>query len=150
MSGPRNFFDDLARRLDAADGVGVEYGIRAEPHYSGLTTAELGRVLHNGRRDGSIPARPFFAQAEEDLRVIAPRLLKRAQREIERGKDPRRALDKLADAAREALSRSIDNFTDPPNAPATIRRKGRNDPLVDRGDLIKAVDAVVVYDPGEG
>ena len=142
------YFDKLSRRLDAADGAGVEYGIRDEPHRSGMTTAQLARRLHDGDPDRGLEPRPFFEQAEEDLRTIAPRLQKRALQAIMKSKDPERALQTLADAAREALARSIDNFEDPPNKPSTIKRKGRNDPLVDHGDLIKAVDAVVVMDAG--
>jgi len=143
-----DYFDRLSRRLHAADGAGVEYGIRDEPHRSGLTTAQLARRLGRGDTDRGLEPRPFFEQAEEDMRTIAPRLLKRAQQAIQKGKDPERSLETLADAAREAMVRSIDNFEDPPNKASTIKRKGRNDPLVDSGDLMRAADAVVVLDAG--
>lgn len=142
------YFDKLARRLNAADGTGVEYGIRDEPHYSGLTTAQLARRLERGDPDRGLPARPFFEQAEEDMKTIAPRLLKRAVQQIQKGKSPARALDTLADAAREALVRAIDNFDDPSNAASTIKRKGRDDPLVSTGAMRDAADAVVVMDAG--
>jgi hypothetical protein len=142
------YFDRLARRLNAADGAGVEYGIRDEPHYSGLTTAQLARRLERGDPDRGLPARPFFEQAEEDMRVISPRLLRRAVQQIQKGKSPERALDTLADAAREALVRAIDNFDDPSNAASTIKRKGRDDPLVSTGAMRDAADAVVVLDAG--
>lgn len=145
---PGAYFDKLSRHMKAADGVGVEYGIRDEPHRSGMTTAQLARRLERGDKDRGLEPRPFFEQAEEDMRVISPRLLKRAQQAIIKGKSPLPALNTLADAAREALVRSIDNFSDPPNKRATIKRKGRNDPLVDQGGLIEAADAVVVMDAG--
>jgi len=147
-SDPGAYFDKLSRHMAAADGAGVEYGIRDEPHYSGLTTAQLARRLERGDEARGLEPRPFFEQAEEDMRVIAPRLLKRATQAIVKGKDPARALETLADAAHEAMSRAIDNFDDPPNKPSTIKRKGRNDPLVSRGDLLAAADAVVVMDAG--
>lgn len=149
MKDAADHFDRLSKHLQAASGYGVEYGIREEPHYSGLTTSQLGRRLERGDPSRGLPARPFFEQAEEDLRTIAPRLLKQAAAAIMKGKDPERALGRLADASREALVRAIDTFTTPANAPSTIRQKGRDDPLVHRGDLMAAADAIVVSDAGD-
>jgi hypothetical protein len=53
-----------------------------------------------------------------------------------RGRDPRPALAKGRDAAHEAVVRAIETWTDPPNAEGTIKRKGKDDPLVDGGDLL--------------
>lgn len=41
--------------------------------------------------------------------------------------------------ARDATKATIANFGSPKNAPITIRKKGRNSPLVDFGDLEKAI-----------
>lgn len=139
-----DFFAKLARRLEAADGSGVVYGIRDEPHHSGLTTGELAEILQRGTRDGRIPPRDFMRVAAEDMEVIAPPRLRAAARALLKGKSPRRELEKLRDAAHESLVRAIDTFHTPENAPATIRSKGRDDPLVDTGVLRDAADAEIV------
>lgn len=136
--------DRVIRRLEAADGVEVVYGIRDEPHHSGLSTTELARILIEGTRDGRIPPRDFMAVAAQDVEVVARPRLRAIARKLLRGEDPSRELSKLSDAAREAVSRAIDTFHTPENAPSTVRSKGRNDPLVDLGDLLAAADAEVI------
>jgi hypothetical protein len=37
-----------------------------------------------------------------------------------------------------ALKQSINDFTDPPNAPATIKSKGFNKPLIDTGHMLSS------------
>jgi len=133
----------IAARLEKADGAAVVYGIRDVPHYSGMSAAELAAILFRGTRDGRIPARDFFADAEDEIRRQAPQLCRRAARRIIRGLTVRQALEPLRAFCEDAIRDSMDNFKIPPNAPSTIRRKGRDDPLDDTGDLIDAAGAEI-------
>lgn len=136
----RNYFDDLADRLDAMNGVGVEWGLSDAPHPSGMTAAALGRILYK-RRD-------FFADADREVEGEMSRYFGRALEATYAGLSPARALEDLADVAASALYTSIDTYYAVPNAPSTIRRKGFDKPLYDFGDLLKCVIAVVVDDAG--
>jgi hypothetical protein len=54
--------------------------------------------------------------------------------------DVTKTLNLMGEELRGELVASIDAFTDPPNAPSTIRRKGFNKPLVDTGDMRRAAN----------
>ena len=45
-------------------------------------------------------------------------------------------LNEVAQACRDDISESIAKWKEPPNAPATIKKKGANDPLVDTGNMM--------------
>lgn len=143
---------EIAARLERADGAAVVYGIRDVPHYSGMSAAELGRILFEGvpRSPGGvevggqrIPARNFFQDAETMIEAETPRLSARAARRIIRGVTVRQALEPLRVFCEDAIKTSIDIFMDPQNASSTIRKKGRDDPLFDRGDLLDAAGAEI-------
>lgn len=123
----------LERRFRSLDGAFVEFGIAGE-HPSGLDAAALGTILTEGT--DTIPARDFLAVAADECKLAVDRAMRLAARVALRGQDPRPALAKGRDAAHEAVVRAIDTWTDPPNAAATIRRKGKDDPLVNKGDLL--------------
>lgn len=54
--------------------------------------------------------------------------------------DGQRALALLGQSMRDDLENSIAQWATPPNAPSTIRRKGFDKPLVDKGDMQRAPD----------
>lgn len=146
MAGSDDYFRLLARRLEAADGTTVEYGVRDEPHSSGMSAQQLAEILRAGTRDGRIPARDFMQVAADELEVLARPRLKAIARKLLKGESPRREVDKLVGVAEEAVVRAIDTFHTPANATATIAAKGRDDPLVDGGDLRDAAGAWVAGD----
>ncbi|MBN9074319.1 MAG: hypothetical protein J0H34_22505 [Rhizobiales bacterium] len=53
---------------------------------------------------------------------------------------PESVLDKLGKVAAADLQAEIASLSTPPNAPETVRTKGRNDPLVETGRMRGAVD----------
>lgn len=62
-----------------------------------------------------------------------------------RSRNPDAALQALAAELESELKRSVSAFSDPPNAPSTIAAKGgRNDPLVDTGQMLDQAAARVV------
>lgn len=142
MSG-KTGFEKLAERLAAADGVGVVFGVMPEAHPSGMPADELAAIHRRGTRDGKIPARDFMQVALDEVSVAGRRLLRQVSRDLLRGRSPRRTLEKLREVCEEAVVRAIDTFHTPPNAPATIRHKGRNDPLVNTGAMRDAAGAEI-------
>lgn len=110
----------------------VAIGI-AGPHPSGMSAAELAELQIKGTRTS--PPRDFWTPATAEADPIMREGLRRGLDRAVRGQDPRPALARAADAAHDVLVRTIDDFTDPPNAASTVQKKGRNDPLVDTGDM---------------
>lgn len=47
--------------------------------------------------------------------------------------------EKLGDYCKEDLENTIRDWSVPPNAPSTIKKKGFNDPLVDSGQMMSSV-----------
>lgn len=140
MSGRR--FDFMSHTLASLDGMMIGVGI-AGPHSSGLDASELADLLWRGSKDktrsGAIPARDFITPAVEESMLGVTRALKQAVQAKARGKDPTTALRKGTEVAQEALIRSIHDYSEVPNAPSTVRRKGKNDPLVNSGELADLV-----------
>lgn len=54
--------------------------------------------------------------------------------------DGQKALGLLGQSMRDDLENSIAQWSTPPNAPSTIRRKGFDKPLVEKGDMQRAPD----------
>jgi hypothetical protein len=126
---------ELARRFHSLDGALVEFGV-AGAHPSGMEAAELAGILIAGTDDGKIPARDFITVAADEARGAIDRGLRLAAQAALAGRDPRRPLERARDAAHAAVERAIETWADPGNAASTIRAKGKDDPLVDKGDLL--------------
>ena len=113
----------------------VDVGFFASARYpDGTYVASVAAWNEFGTDDGRVPERPFFRQAIEGAdRVINPIL--------KAGVDPQTMeLDEQTASTVGAvmvgrIQASIRNLRDPPNAPATIRRKGSSSPLVDTAHM---------------
>lgn len=88
---------------------------------SGAAVLFWGGVVAESRRGSA--SRSSGSSAPRLVEVIAPPRLRAAARALLKGKSPQRT---------------------PANAPATIRAKGRDDPLVDTATLRDAADAEIV------
>lgn len=91
--------------------------------------------LYNEFGTSRIPERPFVRTSAKAIRKKVPGLIQ--------FKDNKIGVKKIATTAEKDMKRTIDRWSDPPNAPGTIRRKGRNDPLVDTGAMKNAVKAEI-------
>ena len=84
-----------------------------------------------------IPPRPFFRnmiRANQDKwGAQLGKLL------IANNYDAHAALLQMGELMKGQLQQSIRDFSDPPNAPSTIARKGFNDPLIDTGYMVDHV-----------
>ena len=90
----------------------------------------------------TIPPRPFFRTM---IAKESPQWGKELGKLLIDGRyNARRALDGMGKVIGDQLQASIRNFSDPPNAPSTVRKKGFNKPLIDTSDMLKSVDHEVV------
>lgn len=93
-------------------------------------------------KDGSvhIPARPFLDiggfRAVEQTKILRKKLFQMVR-------DGQITMEKAADIigakAAAVMKNTIRDFDDPPNAPATIRKKKSDNPLVDTGLMMQSV-----------
>ena len=119
--------------------VGV-LGSKAERTYpnSNLTVGEVARLNELGT--DTVPARSFLRDwADENKSKIARQLVADTHRAIFANEDEEAALGKRGrEYAREVVGR-IKRRIPPPNAPATLRKKRGDVPLVDTGTLIDSI-----------
>ena len=53
--------------------------------------------------------------------------------------DPKKVMGLIGEHMRGQIVQSINTWTDPPNAPYTVARKGFNKPLVDQGIMMQSI-----------
>jgi hypothetical protein len=88
------------------------------------------------------PSRPFFRTT---VKQKSPEWGDRLAKVLPAvGFDGQKALAILGQSARDDIESAIAQWASPPNAPSTIKRKGFDKPLVDKGLMQRAVDYEVV------
>lgn len=107
---------------------------------SGLPVVQLGAIHEFGSADGNIPERSFLRSTMESKRREHNAIIRKLGRSVMTGRqDPRVALEQLGMVAAANVQETIADGVPPPNAPATVRRKGSSKPLVDTGALRQAI-----------
>jgi hypothetical protein len=130
-------WDGLVEMVSDIRDAGVEVGLFDEdgvhPHSpEGLTIAEIGAIQEFGTDDGHIPERSWLRSTyDEKASQFADEAERVAVAVIDRRLTVNQGLTVMGAAQVGEVKRTINNFTTPPNAPATIAKKGKNDPLVD-------------------
>lgn len=61
--------------------------------------------------------------------------------------DAHMSLSIMGEMMQGQMRKSIQEWTDPPNADSTVARKGFNKPLIETGQMLRAVDYQVLADP---
>jgi hypothetical protein len=128
------------RRLEALDGVVVSAGIQAsegrlQTEAAGTTLADVATWNHFGTED--IPARPWLEVAQDRNRRKWAALSGKVVEPWRKGQ----GLAELQVLSAVMVGDCQESLLDEPwapNAPATIKRKGSDQPLVDTGRLVQS------------
>lgn len=149
MAGADKTLGDLFE-LAEAGGLGIKVGV-------------LEGAVHTDEEGHSVPVAEYAMANEYGTRRIPPRAAFRSTADARMGEwedllatrlwdgvDPRDALIQTGGRMVEDFQEAIDEWPDPPNKPSTIARKRskQDNPLVDSGDLMKAVKFALTG-PGE-
>lgn len=94
-------------------------------------------AAHNEFGGGKTPPRPFMSTCMRNRRNVWRKVV---QNNLAKEVDARKTLAALCEQMVLDISDYIRIWTSPPNAPATIKKKGFNDPLVDTGRMMRSVD----------
>lgn len=128
--------------------VGNAAGQRSE---GGLTNALLAAYQEFGTE--RIPARSFINQPFDKNKGKYKRALYELLPKVLEGKMAvKRALGLIGTVAAKDMRQAIRDGIPPPNAEATIERKGSSTPLIDTGQLLRSISHLVVLkesDSGE-
>lgn len=129
---------DRRRLQGSRNTVRLVVGYGGGTHHSGKTYAQLGAELSYGT--DKIPARPHLEEGlEENSSDVRAAIYDYLQDPVGH-RDP----SIIGDAMVQAVKDYVHSGALADNAPATIKRKGRNEPLVDLGDLMDNLGYVVL------
>ena len=140
MRGGDKFKAALKQAVDKAASGTVRVGIiESQTYPNGESVAQV--AYWNEYGTATIPARPFFrntiAEGQGEWADKAAELLKQSD-------DTNHALALIGEGVKGDIVETIQNFREPENAPSTVKRKGFDKPLVDTGDLWRAIQSEVV------
>lgn len=141
--------DRIVRQLRKAAGHAVQVGYfdgKTHPNTDGEhTEATIAAINEFGVPEDNIPERPFMMTTARRTRAL---------REVARGYRTiisrpgvsaiTHLLRKPGRVMQKEMSGVIRDFSDPANAPATIAKKGFDNPLVETGHLRDSVDTRIV------
>lgn len=135
----------LAKALDKyrkLNSVKAHVGIMEDKTYpDGTPVAAVG--FYNDMGTKGIPARPFFRQAiaenKEQLKAVIAKAL-------ESTKDPETALRLGGEVMIDAFKDAVMTWSDPPNAPSTVKAKGYQAPLRANDKLLRNSFTVEIKD----
>lgn len=146
MRGGNKFRSALRNAVSKAAGGTVRVGIletQTYPTKDGKGDVSVAQVAYwNEYGTANIPARPFFrntiAEKQDEWADNAASILQHADGDV--GK----ALALIGEGVKGDIVEAIQNFREPENAPSTVKKKGFNKPLIDTGDLWRAIQSEVV------
>lgn len=137
-------FAAIKRNLKEMDGAAVVVGwtaTKGEHPGARLPMAQLAAIHEFGAPARNIPERSTLRATADAKRTEYRAELRRLAGRAMLGQDSvRGAMESFGARAASDVRRAITDFKDPPNAPATVARKGSSQPLIDTGAMRDAVD----------
>lgn len=137
-------------KLEQLESMEVQVGyFGGRIHPSGLSFASLMYIHEVGSLSEGIPSRPVFRKTMQlltqpsDRKSLTPHMRKVVETIVERGGDPTSALISMGNALKIKIQRNFgrnNRIGLLPNHRITQAIKGRDDPLVDEGDLRDAIE----------
>lgn len=145
-------FRRIMADLDQLKGMSVLVGWLGVPAIASYMLFNEKGVENAGtNHDIVIPERPVMAQTYDRTEADYVKLLRDGQADIYAGRaTPRQIMNELGVRARGDLQKAIRDFDDPGNAESTIAKKGVDNPLIDTGAAMQAVNFEVVRDRRRG
>ena len=142
MRGGDKFRQRLAELAAQAATAKVRVGIIEQANYDGSEGESVAQVAFwNEYGTATIPPRPFFrntiAQHKDEWPKQAAEMLEA------NGGDVRQALADMGEVVAGQIKMTIQDFREPPNAAATVKQKGFDKPLINKGTLWDRIDCEV-------
>jgi len=129
--------EELARKLKRGAVVKVGF-LEGSTYPDGTSVPMVAAIQDFGAPAAGIPPRPFFRNMVADKKAGWPAALEKLLEQT--GYDAERALALMGEGIAGQLRQSIIDTNDPPLAPATVKRKGHAQPLIDTGHMLQSVD----------
>lgn len=139
--GYHKVLDGLVRAQGTVTLVGIHEEEGAQEHpsdtaFTGPTMAAIAASNEFGSEDGVVPERSYLRSTVDQHRERYADELQAAAEQVVDGKgDLQTGVALLGAIVEGDVKATITDLRDPPNAPATIERKGSSNPLIDTGHL---------------
>ena len=131
------WFKRAARTVKARRRSGLK--VKAGYPLERVSADIVARAIFNEFGTRTIPERPFMRNAINGNRSVYRNMIRRYSKPILRGQmTERQALELIGAKAVGDIQESIRSNTPPPNAPATVERKGSSSTLIDTGEMRQA------------
>jgi hypothetical protein len=144
----------ITKAIESSGQLRVRVGVvgpkAEESHGDGrLTNAEAGLINEFGTKDGHVPRRSFLRDPISHAQPQVFQLMTEMIRSVvEDGASAESAADKLGEKLAAISRRAVADGVPPANAPATIKQKGFDHPLIDAGQLAAVITHQVVRADG--
>jgi hypothetical protein len=144
------YLQSITKKL--GHGVQVKVGILADAKYSG-THPIRGTKQFDGPvaqvafwqefgTDNGVPPRPFMRETVAKYSGQWGNKLGKTLRATKY--DARKSLKIMGRGIQLEMRQTLNDWTEPPNAPRTVARKGFNKPLIDTGHLERSIDFQII------
>ena len=142
MRGGDKFRQRLTELAAQAATAKVRVGIIEQANYEGSDGESVAQVAFwNEYGTATIPPRPFFrntiAEHKNEWPKQAAALMKT------NGGDVRQTLELMGEGVKGQIKMTIQDFREPPNAAATVKQKGFDKPLINKGTLWDRIECEV-------
>lgn len=129
-------------RRNQVVAVGVLQSDAGVAHQDGgVTVGEVATFNEFGTADGRVPERSFVRSTVDENEREYTKRIAQLQGEVLAGRvSSRTALGVLGEEAVSDIRRKMTDGIPPPNAPATVAKKGSSTPLIDTGQLRQAIN----------
>lgn len=132
-------FDRIVKQMGELRGV--EFGLfsNSGTYPDGTPVVDVG--IYNEFGTSRIPARPFMRVAADQGKKSMQQVVDHTIGLMIDGRvTPKAVDDTVGKQWANVVKSTIKHFDTPPNAPSTVAAKGKNDPLVDTGQMMDAID----------
>lgn len=134
-------WERILREISEMDGREVTAGLHEEDASAGQEPNEVQRGVYNEFGTDKAPARSFVRSTHDSKKRDWANKMTRDFNDLLEGRvDPSQLLENVGSEASQDIRNTAVNMTDPPNAPSTIRKKGFDDPLVETGQMVNAIN----------
>lgn len=135
----KKFYAEIEKLKDNEVFIGFQSGHAT--HEGGVDMAEI--AAFNELGTSTSPSRPFLRQTVEKNEDKISAMCERAAKQLAAGGSAEQGLKQLGAFGVSLVQETIvsGNFT--PNAPATVKAKGSDKPLIDTGQMRQSVHYVI-------
>ena len=135
----KKFFRELKKLMKMEVAVGFQAGEATEENGADLVDI----AAFNELGTSSSPARPFMKQSFENHEDVLKKACERVNNAVNSGGSAEQALNALGVDLKGLVQEEILEGGFVPNAPATIKKKRSDTPLIDTGTMRQSVNYVV-------